>query len=127
MFYFILGGAFLISALIPALLLAFKHADKHVCVGSLIATLVGGTLLVLVGHGIRFEAKKTYNELLVQKQFIEQNYNNNDDLCTQWQFYDECFRYMFKYENAMKSYESGIMSGYWGMDMDALRLELDKN
>ena len=126
MFYFILGGAFLISSIIPALLLAFKHADKTVCVGSLVATLIGGSLLVIAGHGLRFEAKKTYNELLEQKQFIEQNYNDADIL-TQWQVHDEYFKYMFKYERAIESYESGIMSGYFGMDMSQLKLNLEDN
>ena len=119
MFYFILGGAFLISSIIPALLLAFKHADKHVCVGALIGTIVGGALLVLAGHTLRFEAKETYNELLEQKQFIEQNYNEAGVLIQY-----EYFQYMFKYERAMESYESGIMSGYFGMDMERLKLNL---
>lgn len=123
MFYFILGGAFLISSLIPALLLAFKHADRTVCVGSLIATLIGGALLVIAGHGFRFEAKKTYNEILEQKQFIEQNYNS-EDLFTRWEVHDEYFKYMFKYEQAMENYESGIMSGYFGMDMSKLKLNI---
>ena len=123
MFYFILGGAFLISSVLPALLLAFKHADKSVCVGALIGTVVGGALLVLAGHGLRFEAKKTYTELLEQKQFIEQNYNS-DDLFTQWEMHCDYFKYMFKYEQAMESYESGIMSGYFGMDMSQLKLNL---
>lgn len=125
MFYFILGGAFIISAIIPVLLLAFNHADKHICVGSLIATLIGGALLFLAGHALRFEAKQTYNELLEQKQFIEQNYSDTDIL-TQWQVHDEYFKYMFKYEQIMESYESGIMSGYWGMDIKMLKLNIGR-
>ena len=123
MFYFVIGGAFLISSLIPALLLAFKHANKTVCVGSLVATLICGALLIIAGHGLRFEAKKTYSELLGQKQFIEQNYNS-EDLFTQWEVHDEYFKYMFKYEQVMESYESGIMSGYFGMDMSRLKLNI---
>ena len=123
MVYFILGGSLLIVALIPALLLIFGHADKHVCVGVLTATIVFGSLLIIGGHCLHAEAIETYNELLTSKNFIEQNFNS-DDICTQYEAHDAYFRYMFKYEQIKNN--DGIMDGYWNLNLEELKLNLEE-
>lgn len=123
MFYFILGGSLLIVALIPALLLIFEHADKHVCVGVLTATIVFGSLLIIGGHYLHAEAIETYNELMTSKNFIEQNFNS-DDICTQYEAHDAYFRYMFKYEQIKNN--DGIMDGYWNLNLEELKLNLEE-
>ena len=123
MFYFVLGVSLLIIALIPALLLIFGHADKHVCVGTLTTTIVFGSLFIVGGYCLRVEAVETYNELIANKNFIEQNFNS-DDICTQYEAHDAYFRYMFKYEQIKNN--DGIMDGYWNLNLEKLELNLEK-
>lgn len=121
MFFFIFSIALLVLAMI--VLIFNKTLGKEVS-AILVTTFVCVSAVLLVGgHGLRIEAKNTYKELLAQKEYIEANYNS-DDLLTQYKVQDEYFKYQFKYLQAEESASAGIMSGYWGIDLDDVKLNL---
>lgn len=122
MFFFAFAVVLFMIVVVTFILYKKKIVSKDIGVVVTTTNLVVGSLLLICGHGLRLEARKTYEELIEQKSYIERNIDS-DDVFTQLKVEDEYFKYMFKYSQVLDSASMGIFSGYWGLDIDSLEIE----
>lgn len=92
-------------SLVPAVLIAF----------------IFGILLIVYGISTYCTAARRYNEMLINKEYIETNWRS-EDLMTQLEVQDKYRSYIFKL-NIIES-DKSIFSPYWGLDVDNLILEV---
>ena len=124
MLYIIIGLLLFVGAILATLLTVFKKVDKTLGTMCATATSLGGALLMFFGIGLRMEALRTYDELIAEKAYIEQNYDT-DDLFTQLEVHDAYFKYMFKYNQVMEHGNESIVSQYYSLDLAALKLNIN--
>ena len=82
-------------------------------------SLVGGINLIV-------DAKNNYNDMLIEKTYIEENINSND-IFTSLDANNRYFQYQFKLEQMKRSKENGwIASMYYFYDLDKLELNIQQ-
>ena len=99
--------------------------DEPALANFLLGLSLGIGLFSLAG-GIKLNvgAKNTYNDMLIEKAYIEENINS-DDIFTSLDAYDRYFQYQFKLANMKKDKkESFLTSQYLFYDIDALNLDI---
>ena len=99
--------------------------DEPALANFLLGLSLGIGLFSLAG-GIKLNvgAKNTYNDMLIEKAYIEENINS-DDIFTSLDAYDRYFQYQFKLEQMKINKEDGwIASMYYFYDVEKLELDV---
>ena len=123
---FILGLLLLICFVALVIFWLKKEISEEKAFAIFLTTLSLSMGLSCIAGGIRLcvVAKDSYNEMLTEKHFIEENYNS-EDILTSLEVSDRYFQYQFKLANMKKDKkESFLTSQYLFYDIDALNLDI---
>lgn len=123
---FILGSLLLICFVALAIFCFKKEISEEKAFAIFLTTLSLSMGLSCIAGGIRLcvIAEDSYNEMLAEKQFIEENYNS-EDILTSLEVNNRYFQYQFKLANMKKDKkESFLTSQYLFYDTDILDLNL---
>lgn len=123
---FILGSLLLICFVILVIFWCKKAVSDEKAFAMFLTTLSlsMGLSCICGGIGLCVGAKDSYNEMLTEKHFIEENYNSQDIL-TSLEVSNRYFQYQFKLANMKKDKkESFLTSQYLFYDIDALNLDI---
>ena len=92
----------------------------------LVLSLSFGLFSLAGGINLTVDAKNNYNDMLIEKTYIEENINS-DDIFTSLDAYDRYFQYQFKLEQMKINKEDGwIASMYCLYDLDKLELNIQQ-
>lgn len=123
---FILGSWLLICFVALVIFWLKKEIGEEKAFAIFLTALSLSMGLSCIASGIRLSvvAKDSYNEMLIEKAFIEENYNS-EDILTSLEVSDKYFQYQFKLANMKKDKEeSFLISQYLFYDIDALDLDI---
>ena len=123
---FILGSWLLICFVALVIFWFKKEIGEEKAFAIFLTALSLSMGLSCIASGIRLcvVAKDSYNEMLTEKSFIEENYNS-EDILTSLEVSDKYFQYQFKLANMKKDKEeSFLISQYLFYDIDALDLDI---
>lgn len=123
---FIFGCLFSICAIVITILKIKGSCKDEPAFANFILGLslsIGLTSLV-GGINLTVDAKDTYNQMLTEKVFIEQNINSND-IFNSLDVHDRYFQYQFKLEQMKRNKNNGwIASMYYFYDLEKLELNI---
>lgn len=123
---FILGSWLLICFVALVIFWLKKEISEEKACAIFLTALSLSMGLSCIASGIRLcvIAEDSYNEMLVEKHFIEENYKS-EDVLTSLEVSDRYFQYQFKLTNMKKDKkESFLTSQYLFYDIDALSLDI---
>ena len=128
MLLFIFGCVFIACAIV-VIIFKIKGSckDEPALANFLLGLGLSFGLFSLVG-GIKLnvDAKNTYNDMLIEKIYIEETINS-DDIFTSLDAHDKYFQYQFKLEQMKRNKENGwIASMYYFYDLDKLELNIQQ-
>ena len=100
---FILGSLFLICFVVLVIFQLKKEVREEKAFAIFLTTLSLSMGLSCIAGGIRLFviAEDSYNKMLAEKQFIEENYNS-EDILTSLEVNNRYFQYQFKLDNMKK-------------------------
>ena len=124
--YIIFGVLFLICTIATTIIkFVIKDNKEPAFANFLLALCIYFTAFFgIFGFKLSSDAKDTYNQMLIEKVFIEQNINS-DDVFNSLDAHTTYFQYQFKLEQMKRSKNDGwIASMYYFYDLEKLELNI---
>ena len=124
--YIIFGVLFLISTIVMIVIkFGTKDSKEPAFASFLLALCISFTTLFgIAGFKLSSDAKDTYNQMLAEKVFIEQNIKS-ENIFNSLDAHDRYFQYQFKLEQMKRSKNDGwIASMYYSYDLEKLELNI---
>ena len=125
---FIFGCVFIACAVVVIIFKIKGSCKDEPALASFLLGLSLGIGLFSLAGGIKLNvgAKNTYNDMLIEKAYIEENINS-DDIFTSLDANNRYFQYQFKLEQMKRSKENDwIASMYYFYDLDKLELNIQQ-
>ena len=123
---FIFGCLFITCAIVITILKIKGSCEDEPSFANFILglSLSIGLISLVGGINLTVDAKDTYNQMLTEKVFIEQNINS-DNIFNSLDAHDRYFQYQFKLEQMKRSKNDGwIASRYYFYDLEKLDLNI---